>query len=417
MQVTIKVAVIGPRELVNRVLEAGLQFAELDLLAFPYGHENETMRLAKTADEQVKVILFTGPVPYMIASQSGHPFQAELLHVNYVGTGLYRVFFQMLRDGLLVDGHRISVDFLLKADVLEAVTELEFSDMQFAILELTPSVTPSEIFEFHSNQWHMGRVDAIITCLFSIYERLSREGIPAYCVLPTGSSIQYALRSAVEQGRLKQLRNNQVAACMVSATSGGEGLCSAMADWLNTEGQSLGNNRYLFYTTRGFISALTDGYDKPFHFPHLNQDGVAVGIGIGKTPKEASGKSYEAYLQSKSEQVGSVYIVDDDNSIVRLNPVTHANLEYTNRTYDDSLRTIAANTNLSVSTLSKMQFVIRTTGDYTLTAAELARHLDVTLRSARRILKALADAGYAAVVGEEQPITRGRPRNVYKIAL
>lgn len=420
MLVTIKAAVIGPRELVTRVTDAASPLPELELTALPYTSESDAASLAKRVDEQVDVILFTGPVPYMIATQSKDRFTAELVHINYVGTGLYRVFFQILRDGLLQDGAKVSVDLLQKAEVLEASQELNLCDLQFSVLEFGPNVTSADMYQFHLNQWLTGQTDIVITCLYSIYERLRGSGVPAYCVLPTTSSIQTALRSVIELGRIKQFRNSQVAACIVHAVSEepkeANYVNSAIGQALGTTGLKVDDKSYVFYTTRAVLSALTNGYTTPLTFGDVTQNDFVMGVGIGRNPNAAKVKAEEAYQQSKSGFSGSVYILDDDNSIVRLNPANHlVSLEYSNRTYDNQVRLMAEETNLSISTLSKILFVLKTTGEYTMTAMELAKHLDMTLRSARRILKAMADAGYASISGEEQPVTRGRPRNVYRI--
>lgn len=420
MQVMIQVAVIGPREPVMRVIDAAGQFPELDLIARPYTYESEAMNLASQVDKQVEVILFTGPVPYRIATESGYRFTAKLMHINYVGTGLYRVFFQMFRDGILRNGCHLSVDLLHQTEVLETAEELELHNLQVSILNLGETVTSRDLYEFHSRHWQTGQADVAITCLYSVFERLRQAGVPVYCVLPTRESIAYALRSVLELGHIQKLRNSQVAACLVRAVSTApdevQTVHNTIGQVLGTTGLLVREDCYLYYTTRAMLSALTNGYSTALEFGSVTQRDFVMGVGIGQTPNASEAKSEEAFRQSNHELSGSVYILDDNNSVIRLNPANQlVSLEYRNRTYDDELRAMAQATNLSISTLSKMHFVLRTTGQCTVTAVELARHLDITLRSARRILKALLDAGYASVSGEEQPLTRGRPRNVYKV--
>ena len=54
-------------------------------------------------------------------------------------------------------------------------------------------------------------------------------------------------------------------------------------------------------------------------------------------------------------------------------------------------------------------------GKDTITANDIAEVLNITLRSARRILNSLNESGIASLIGKEQPAGRGRPRQVYKI--
>ena len=52
-----------------------------------------------------------------------------------------------------------------------------------------------------------------------------------------------------------------------------------------------------------------------------------------------------------------------------------------------------------------------------ISSQELAQYMQITQRSARRILTELEEKGFAEIVAEEKPYMRGRPRKVYKILL
>ena len=49
------------------------------------------------------------------------------------------------------------------------------------------------------------------------------------------------------------------------------------------------------------------------------------------------------------------------------------------------------------------------------TAEELAQTLNITLRSANRILLKWLDAGLVDIIGEEKVAHRGRPKRIYYI--
>jgi len=52
-----------------------------------------------------------------------------------------------------------------------------------------------------------------------------------------------------------------------------------------------------------------------------------------------------------------------------------------------------------------------------ISASELAQYMQITPRSARRILNELEVNGLALVVAEESPRATGRPRKIYKLLL
>ena len=63
---TLAVGVVGPEDLVQRVLAVGPPTGAT-LLSLPYRHETEAVELVEQAHEQVDALLFTGVVPYTIA--------------------------------------------------------------------------------------------------------------------------------------------------------------------------------------------------------------------------------------------------------------------------------------------------------------------------------------------------------------
>ncbi len=418
----VKVAVIGPEEIVTRVIEQGDQVPELTLFPLPYTNENKALEHSLSISNQVDIILYTGPVPYMIARNHEKLPDDSLMYINYGGTGLYRVLFQMIRDGFIQEqcGNKVSIDFLDRVEVIEAFEELEIDHKDIMILEHHPFMTSEQIIEHHRRLWNEGRVSAVITCLYSVYKQIKQSGIPVYCVIPTRSAILNSLNMALARGKNKLFDNNQIAACQLSfeCNEGISKMIDVISQTLQTSGQQIEENTYLFYTTKGLLYNLTDGFHQLPPFMEKFTGTIWMGVGMGVTAKEAMHRSHHAHLKSREESGDCLYIVGDHNTVIRIDGMDEINrIQYNSRTYDQTLQQVASATHLSVSTLSKIKYVLNALGKDDLTAAELADLLNITLRSARRILKALSDRGYARIVGGEQPILRGRPRKVYKLMM
>ncbi|HOB21968.1 MAG TPA: transcriptional regulator, partial [Bacillota bacterium] len=121
---------------------------------------------------------------------------------------------------------------------------------------------------------------------------------------------------------------------------------------------------------------------------------------------------------AKAKEVGgnSCFVFTEDGKV--LGPLgTNQQLEYLQRSSDERIVRCAKAAGLSVTTISRLESLIRKKGRSCLTANDIAEGFGVTLRSGRRILAALEQAKLARAVGEEQPVGRGRPRQVYKIEL
>ncbi|MFJ7936285.1 hypothetical protein [Sporosarcina sp. NPDC096371] len=64
-----------------------------------------------------------------------------------------------------------------------------------------------------------------------------------------------------------------------------------------------------------------------------------------------------------------------------------------------------------------MKSIIKKRAREEISASELAQFMQITTRSARRILSELEGDGLAHVMAEESPLMAGRPRKVYKLLL
>lgn len=419
----IKVAIIGPKVLVQRVQEIGEQLFNFDFLPVPYNNEYESLDNALSVSQKVDVILFTGPVPYRLVYEHRKKLNSILLCVNYGGTGLYRVLFQMAKDGFLqLSGkNRFSIDFIDKEEVIFAFEELEIEYREMEIFEIENTTTPEQIFEYHYCKWQSGNVSCIITCLYSVYKKLKSLSIPAYCISPTRHAIQDALNLANSKTNEKTFEKNQITVCIISFENNldpkiKEKKLKYISQILQTNGQKINEENYLFYTTKGLIYSLTSGYSKIPTFIQKEHFLINMGIGIGDTVIEATERARLSHTKSIKSNGEQLYIIEKENSVTSVfkkmeNPV----LKYDSRSYDELIRQIVEDTGLSFSTISKIKFICNASNKREFSATEIARQLNITVRSTRRILQTLVNKNYASIIGGEQPLTRGRPRQIYKL--
>ncbi|MNZ69612.1 hypothetical protein D3C78_879190 [compost metagenome] len=174
-----------------------------------------------------------------------------------------------------------------------------------------------------------------------------------------------------------------------------------------------------FITTRGIIEQVTHKFrDAPLLLEIMErlQWNASIGIGIGRTANEAEGKAREALLKAKSGGGGNCYLIMQDGIVY--GPMgSELTLEYSARSENPELFSLAKKIGLSVGTINKLISLCRRLGTSTLTASQLAEGFGITLRSARRIMAVLEKYEMARIVGEEQPAGRGRPRQIYTLNL
>lgn len=173
-----------------------------------------------------------------------------------------------------------------------------------------------------------------------------------------------------------------------------------------------------FITTRGALQ-FKNGNSKELKLLkelfNKTQIKASLGIGIGRTANEAEIHAKEA-LGKASINKPSCFLVDNDGAVH--GPIgNEVQLSYSIRVDNQKVLNIAKRANMSGSVINRLLSFCEIHGKMTFTAAELADGFGITPRSARRILIRLEQVGLAAVTGEEQPINRGRPRQIYSILL
>lgn len=72
---------------------------------------------------------------------------------------------------------------------------------------------------------------------------------------------------------------------------------------------------------------------------------------------------------------------------------------------------------VTITTYNKLLSVQKAQSNHAITTADVAKWLKMTPRNASRILAGLAEQGLAEIIGEEAPVSRGRPRKLYRIRI
>ncbi|USB31939.1 transcriptional regulator [Paenibacillus sp. YPG26] len=439
MTLNLKVAVIGPQDLVQTVMELGSKYEGLTMLPAAYQHEKDTLQLAAEVGTLADILLFTGPIPYQIAL--GLIKDKPMVHVTYSGTALYKVLFDFIRDEVLhlnESGLKISVDVLDREEIEERLTEIGITDYELYVKSYKVGIETEELVSFHHQLWREGKVKVTVTSVTSVYERLRQLGVPVYRVVPTLSSIRDTLNRALLEAKSLKFSSTQIAVGImnidnfmkVSKEVASEYelqrkklvLQQILLDY-GEETQALikwtDGDEVSFITTRGIIEQTTKRFQEApllLEIMEKLQWKASIGIGIGRTANEAEGKAREALLKAKLSGGGNCFLIMQDGLVY--GPMgSELILEYSVRSEDPQLLSIAKKVGLSVGTINKLQSFCNRLGTTTFTASQLAEGFGITLRSARRIMAVLEKFEIARIVGEEQPAGRGRPRQIYHITL
>ncbi|WP_406273436.1 helix-turn-helix domain-containing protein [Streptomyces sp. NBC_00191] len=405
------VGVIGPEDLVPKVVAVGGSSGADRLVPLPYRHEDETLDVVARTQAGVDALLFTGVVPHTLATAAGL-LDRPAMYVPYNGATLLRALVELLRLGH--DVSRISIDTLRRSEVMETLTEAKLPTEHVHVLPYRPGLRSQDLAEFHLTARDKKQTRVALTCLGSAFHLLDHE-MHAVRLAPSRHSIRSTLQALVLATAGAHSGDAQVALGIIDLPAAD----SELAADLRVLGGSLADlphGERLVVTTRGVLEEVSEKFTRlPFLSDLAARHGAAhVGFGLGRTAAEAESLARRAVNRARSVgPVAGVVSMTDDVDIV----IDAERSSGTAVPGPESTVTLARRVGLNATTLDRLRELAAQDADEGITAHRVAEHLDVQQRTARRILKRLERAGVAVPTGSRQEGQTGRPPIVYRVRL
>jgi hypothetical protein len=438
----VTIAVVGPHELVERVMLSGASSAGPGAAALPgaadgllggagdgmatrliaaaYRDEQEAADKVHRLGPVVDVCLFASPVPYEYARKAG-ALAGPATCIPLTGSALYAA---LLRAGDDHDLARVSVDVLGHEDVAEAYAELGLPAQSVHVREETASA--ATLAAFHERLWRRDETSVAVTCLNSVAARLAAAGVPVITLRPTGSAIRAGLQTATLLAGQRRLEEAQLAVVVIEVPTlrdiqrrpgprqSREELRLTVHRFLVQEAQRIhatvspmGDHSFHVTATRGSLHPATDGFrEPPFTERARSSLGIVldVGVGMGRTAQEAEAHARAALGSSHSGLRAGVFGLDREGRALVPAP------------RQPSLRRQEQVRPRGIEILSRLAGKLASADDAVAVDAEMTgRLLGVTPRTARRLLRTLADEGLAWPLPPSRTPQPGRPRQFYRL--
>lgn len=426
----IRLGLIGVEDNVEWIQSVVAEYAEFECIPFIHFYKKDVIELLQSHANEVDMWLFSGIYPYSIAKEWGQ-VQQPMFYISYTGTSLYKTLYHVLHHHKL-EINKLSFDALQTTELKQLFEELNVPYSPSYLYEDTESI--SKIVKHHQQLWESDQTKGAVTCAWQVQKELESIGVPVFRVTHTKAAIKTVLDQALRTYEMLRMQDRQIAVQMVEVDTFSEWSNTAFSSdelydvemknthkWIKYAKKVQGSLKtvspgcYVIFTTRGELSEVTDHFNV---IPDLNEfqqianAKVTCGIGIGQTAYDAEIRARNALLNARQIGKGNWMVHFEDKTIK--GPLGKPeNLTYSYGLQQMNL--ISEQTSLSVSTLSKIDSILRKLGDIEVTANDLGAQLQIMPRSARRILTQLEQSGYAEEIGEESPNPRGRPRKVYRI--
>jgi hypothetical protein len=354
--------------------------------------------------------LFTSIHTYHQAEAAGL-LDRPAAFVSYTAGALQQALITAFRDG--VDIARLSVDTISEAAVRRAYAGAELRDLDgVQVLPFRANLATADYASFHRT--HAGAGAALaVTCSVDVAEQLAGD-IPVVLVHPVREVIGAAVDSLVVEVEEREAGLAQIAVGHIDAD-----VPSLLAPfsrdfdgWLTTQPSTV------LVSTRGGLERATQGFTA---FPLVDDVGAVpgrlrVGFGIAFSAAEATRLADRAL--HRAQRLGERAVVVLGRYGTHLVHVADAagdqGVEAPGGREGD-LGALAVRAGLSVDNMHKVVDFAEAVNP--MTASQLARHLDIQDRSARRILNQLDSAGLAVRSVNPAAGSSGRPAVSYLLAV
>ncbi|CEH31077.1 hypothetical protein AM501_28840 [Aneurinibacillus migulanus] len=430
----VQIAVIGSEKMVHEVIRLN-QNKRIYIKPFIYEKPEEGLQLVEEAKDYT-VLFFTGPIPYYMAKGKIQEYNLPAVYIPFdelaFSLSLYHI-----QHAFNINPLKLSIDIPKKEVVYNILHELRLDIQSIFIKEFEDEINQhrytDEIVQFHYDLWKKGETSFVLTSVQSVYSELQKLNIPSFRMMIPRKNMIATLEQAVTIGELLLSKSSQIAVGIVQIAEQHAqkhydvkelkvtiyGFLTEFARKMNASVKTVDEHTFMIYGTRGGVEQLTDQY-RVFpllnHLKEINDVNINFGFGFGITVTEAEEHAQIGLYHAKKLDEHSVFIVTEEKKVIGpLNKKITKTFEL--QSQDERILAMAKKTGISVSSISKIVNFTNLRHNHSFSASDLADYLQLSRRSAERMLKTLVEKNYAEISGEEQPYQKGRPRSIYKINL
>lgn len=427
-----KVAIIGPRESVERILSVSNDTCLAKLVFTPLIYESaiETGTIITSHYDDYDYFLFSGPIPYELAMRTKlNP--DKFFSIVLQETGIYKALLNATKQcGKPVE--RLSADIISTSNIVSiSLNQLNEPLQQLFIKTFDAAADYKQLYAHHLRLWEEKKIDAVLTCYPEVMTALLEKNIPAEWISTTKLATKQALEFIQRHAEISFLKRSQLGVCLVYidsllldnpnslsydiqlATLKMNEELLLLSREMNGSFVSYREGQYMIFSSRGEIIATLPIIRSTMGRLERAWDiKIMAGIGFGDSALTAETHARKA-LRHGQQNDFAITLIDHEGQLTDLPEEYYGEHSiFKQAELIDYLKEHQVN----IPLFDKVREAARRKKWTTFTAKELALELKISDRSAQRTLLSLYQAGIVIHAGEEKPVAKGRPSKLYEIS-
>lgn len=427
--IEMELGVIGPVDSCNSIIKVmNTSFPDITVNIYEVSQTEEAYLLINKAEKECDGIILTGMgVYYKIVEKV--EINKPHMYVPFYTSSIMKAFWMLKEE--FPDCSKISIDVVREDSLIDVLDEFKLTNkLEINLMEYNHLISEKSYLEFHKKKQEDNPDCVSIVALGWVYEELKNMGYNVIRMYPTKSTIRTTIDNliskinqdiakesslAIQVLKIKQDQNlSQYRKLEINSLV--ENKLSSYIKEIQGSMFTLSWDRYIIYSTRGAVENLDNLSVLKNIMKFLEAENITIfsGIGLGKTSRECELNARKALSASIEMNKSSIFKVEGEKIMGPL--LTNRNLEYS-YIVNTNMIEISESTGVNVHHLEMIKSINDKYNINEFTSDLLAEYLDVSVRTANRIINKLIEANFAKEVGQEVNKSVGRPKKIIKVSL
>lgn len=406
---------------------------EVNFHYYPYQTIEDLKVAFQENKEKLDAYFFSGQLAYMTAIADGETYTKPALYLTMSEADFYKKMFHILLEHPDLDLSRVFIDFYSESQVIQNFVEELPVDKRPIIAKDLGNYSLDNIYKesqkLHEALHTSGEIDWSFTRLANTLEDFEKKGINHFYFEISDETIQQAANELISTVRMNSLKSNQIVYGYLTFKFDNPDLLeskflsihSLLLEYnYHTNNQLIidaSKNYFEITTNYSVLEKMTNGFTSCGLLPYLTKEDVTIfhlGWGTGTNFTEAQINAKRASRISESNQLSSTYILQEDEQLIGpLTGVQHDQNPTRQLLKKISIDTLQERFNMSNDRVNKVLLAFDQVNLKELTSSDFASLLQMSPRSANRILKEAEENGLVTVKNDRESGLQGRPRKLY----
>ncbi|MEA4849408.1 MAG: hypothetical protein VB106_19410 [Clostridiaceae bacterium] len=432
-----KLGIIGPKQMVSLIHNTiKTEYSDVQLIDLIYNDYSEAPKIVFKNQAGTDALLFCGKLPFK-AVEALVKKEVPWAFLPRTKNTLFRAMLEA-HFTQKYDIKNISIDTYDKDLVYSAYKEIGVSgdnlDIYIAEQRILEYNYNDYLCEFHLHNYREHGVSCIISGANTVYHELLKMKLPCILTIPAEdvilsifNQLHFTYLSKIrEESQIVVIAVQVDTPSIYSVNRNDEYMFISknmkilekiylFASHIDAAVVCNNQNEFLLFTTKKILESATNNLESIYLLDlirDITNQNINIGIGYGKTVREAKFNAFDGVIKSKLYGGNVAYAVIESGEVI--GPLRCVKNEIT-PTIDKEYLRISSRTGISTNTAYKIYMAIDKFNNREFTSKEMADVCGMSHRNMDRIISRLIDCGFCKIVGERIIHGIGRPSRILKL--